>query len=224
MDELYFKDRVTVVIDVLRATTTILTALNNGAKEIIPVASIEFAVKVSKDGKTILCGERNTKKIEGFTLGNSPLEFTPETVQGKSIVLFTTNGTRAISKAKFSSNLFIAAFSNISAVAEHLNELNKDVEIICAGRNNDFSIEDSVCAGKLISLLKDLNENLNLTDSAKVSLLLNEKWGNDIPQMMLESEHGKILLSNGFQDDIDYCSRLNIFTSIPFFSNNIIKL
>ena len=98
-DELFFTKKNTVVIDVLRATTTIVTALNNGAKEIIPVNSIEFAMKVSGNtfsGHTLLGGERNTKKIEGFALGNSPLEYSPEIVNGKSIVLFTTNGSKAI--------------------------------------------------------------------------------------------------------------------------------
>ena len=102
VDELYFTNKTTIVIDVLRASTTIITALANGAKEIIPVNSIEFAVKVSGDtfsSLTLLGGERNTKKIDGFALGNSPLEYTEEIVKGKSIVFFTTNGTKAIVKA-----------------------------------------------------------------------------------------------------------------------------
>jgi len=97
-DELAYTGKTTVVIDVLRASTTIIQALQNGAREVIPVASVEFAVKVSGGmfgGQTLLGGERNTKKLEGFALGNSPFEYTPEVVSGKTIILFTTNGSKA---------------------------------------------------------------------------------------------------------------------------------
>ncbi len=127
-DELAYTGKTTVVIDVLRASTTIIQALQNGAREVIPVASVEFAVKVSGGmfgGQTLLGGERNTKKLEGFALGNSPLEYIPEVVSGKTIILFTTNGSKAIVKAKFSDNLFIAAFTNLNAMADHLMKLNK---------------------------------------------------------------------------------------------------
>ena len=102
VEELYFTKKTTVVIDVLRATTTIVTALHNGAKEIIPVSSIEFAMKISGGGQMLLGGERNAEKIDGFTFGNSPLEYTEEAVKGKSIILFTTNGSKALVRAKFS--------------------------------------------------------------------------------------------------------------------------
>ena len=98
LDELYYAGKTIVVIDVLRASNTIITALNNGAKEIVPVASIEFAVKVSGGmfgGQTLLGGERNTKKIDGFALGNSPGEYSKEIIYGKSIVFFTTNGFKS---------------------------------------------------------------------------------------------------------------------------------
>src|SRR4030065_1751418 len=122
-DELSFTGRTTVVIDVLRASSTIVAALSNGAREVVPVATVEFAVKVSGGmfgGQTLLGGERNTKKIEGFALGNSPFEYSKEIVEGKSIVFYTTNGTKSIVKAKYSENLYICSFLNISAVAKHL--------------------------------------------------------------------------------------------------------
>ena len=142
-DELFFASKTSVVIDVLRASSTIVTALQNGAKEIIPVASVEFAVKISGGlftGQTIICGERNTKKIEGFALGNSPLEFTEDKVAGKSIIFYTTNGSRAVVKAKFSENLFVTTYLNLSAVAKQLVEMDKDFEIICSGRGNTISL------------------------------------------------------------------------------------
>jgi len=113
VNELYFTGKISVVIDALRATTTIITALENGAKEIIPVGTVEFAIKVSGGmfgWQTLLGGERNTKKIEGFALGNSPLEYSSDVVSGKSIVLYTTNGTKAIAKASFLLSFLYAHF------------------------------------------------------------------------------------------------------------------
>ena len=155
-DELFFTGKTTVVIDVLRASSTIITALTNGAKEVVPVGTVEFAVKVSGGifgGQTLLGGERNTKKIEGFALGNSPSEYTKEIVSGKSIVFYSTNGSRAIVKAKYSANLFVCSFNNLNALAKHLKKLNEDVIILCSGNNNLFNLEDSVCAGMLINEL-----------------------------------------------------------------------
>jgi 2-phosphosulfolactate phosphatase len=226
IDELYFTGKTTVVIDVLRATSTIITAINNGAKEIVPVASVEFAVKVSGGmfgGQTLLGGERNTKKIEGFALGNSPFEYSKEVVDGKSIVFYTTNGTKAIAKAKYSEYLFGCAFLNISAVSNHLISLNTDVEIICSGRNNYFSLEDTVCAGMLISKLQTHIKDLELNDSAKASIVLYEKYGNDIFSMLKNSDHGKILLENGFEADLEYCSKIDLLNIIPYYSNGVLK-
>lgn len=226
-DELYFTDKTTVVIDVLRASTTIITALDNGAKEILPVASVDFAMKVSGgffSMQTLLCGERNTKKIEGFALGNSPLEFTQDKVAGKTIILYTTNGTRAVAKAKFSANLYVCSFSNVSALAGHLSKLNKDIEILCAGRSNNFSLEDTICAGKLISEIENLKVRVSLTDSAKASVSLSKSLGKSILKMLKESEHGKILLENGFEEDLDFCSKLNTTQAIPYYTEGALKL
>lgn len=225
-DELFFNSKTTVVIDVLRATSVITQAIKNNAKEIIPVASVEFAVKVSGGmfgGQTLLGGERNTKKIEGFALGNSPCEYVKKIVEGKSIVFYTTNGTKAIVKAKFSENLLICSFLNLSAVAKYIVELGNDVEILCAGRNNLFSIEDSVCAGRLAKEISKLNNNLILNDSTLAAMSLDDKFGLDLVDMMKNCEHGKILLENNFEKDIEFCSQLNITEIIPFFKSGTIK-
>ena len=227
LDELSFSGKTTVMIDVLRATSTIVNALYNGAKEIIPVATVEFAVKVSGGmfgGLTLLGGERNTKKIEGFALGNSPLEYSSRLVKDKSIVLYTTNGTKAIVKAKFSKNLFICSFLNLSAVAEHIILMDTDFEILCAGRNNSFSLEDTVCAGKLISETLKSKKDLELSAAAKVSIALNKTFGKNLLNMLSETEHGRLLIENGFEDDIKFCSKLNTINAIPCFSGNVVKL
>ncbi len=226
-DDLYFTGKTTVVIDVLRASSTIVAALQNGAKEIVPVGTVEFAVKVSGGmfgGQTLIGGERNTKKIEGFALGNSPLEYTEDVVARKSIIFYTTNGTKAIVKAKFSAGLFICAFNNISAVAKHLAMLDNDFEIQCAGRSNNFSMEDTICAGKLISEIEKIKTDLSLSDSAKASVALSKSFGRSIYKMLSETEHGKQLLENGFDDDIKFCSKLNISEIVPYFIGNVLKL
>ncbi len=226
-DELFFASKTSVVIDVLRASSTIVTALQNGAKEIVPVASVEFAVKISGGlftGQTIMCGERNTKKIEGFALGNSPLEFTEDRVAGKSIIFYTTNGSRAVVKAKFSENLYVTTYLNLSAVAKRLAEVDKDTEIICSGRGNGISLEDIICAGKLITEIQGLKESIELSDSSKASISLNKSFGKNIHKMLKETEHGQILIENGFEKDIEYCSKLNLLDAIPVFSNNALRL
>jgi 2-phosphosulfolactate phosphatase len=226
-DELFFTGKTTVVIDVLRASSTIITALTNGAKEVVPVGTVEFAVKVSGGifgGQTLLGGERNTKKIEGFALGNSPSEYTKEIVSGKSIVFYSTNGSRAIVKAKYSANLFVCSFNNLSALAEHLNKLNEDVIILCSGNNNFFSLEDSVCAGMLISELVTVNKKIELTDSSISAMTLFKSFGKNIFKLLSETDHGRLLIDNGFKDDMNPCAELNNTEVIPFYSGSVLKV
>ena len=226
LDELYFTGKTTVVIDVLRASTVIVTALANGAKEVIPVSTVDFAMKVSGNafsGQTLLCGERNTKKIEGFVLGNSPLEFSHEVVNGKSIIHYTTNGSKAVVKAKFSENLFVACFHNLPAVAKHLVALNKDVEILCAGSNGNFNLEDTVCAGKLVSEILLLNEEAEIGDSGKAAMILLKSLGKNLLKMMKEAEHGKLLIENGFGADLKVCAEYGVTEVIPYFISGSLK-
>jgi 2-phosphosulfolactate phosphatase len=226
LDELYFTGKTSVVIDVLRATTVIVTALNNGAREIIPVSTVDFAMKVSGNafsGQTLLGGERNTKKVEGFVLGNSPLEYSTETVSGKSIILYTTNGSKAIVKTKFAENIFICSFLNLPAIASHLIDLNKDVEIICAGTNGSFNLEDAVCAGRLTQEMQKLNENVELSDSSRAGLVLNKTFGKNLIKLLKETEHGKLLIENGFAEDIKFCAQYGTTELIPYFISSSIK-
>ncbi|MAT59592.1 MAG: 2-phosphosulfolactate phosphatase [Melioribacteraceae bacterium] len=226
-DDLYFTGKTTVVIDILRATSVIVTALGNGAREIIPVNTVDFAMKVSGNafgGQTLLGGERNTKKIEGFALGNSPIEYNTETVKGKSIILYTTNGSKAIVRAKFSENLFICSFGNLNAIAEHLVKLNKDVVIVCSGTNGMFNLEDTICAGKLITEMLKMNEEIELTDASNASVTLNKSFGKSLNKMLSQTEHGKLLIENGFSEDIKICAKLNTHDIIPYYDSGVIKL
>ncbi len=225
LDDLYFTGKTSVVIDVLRATTVIVTALNNEAREIVPVSSVDFAMKSSGNafnGQTLLGGERNTKKVEGFQVGNSPLEYTSNVVSGKSIVLYTTNGSKAIVKAKFSENLFICSFINLPAIAQHLAKLNKDVEIVCAGTNGNFNLEDTVCAGRLIKEISAITD-IETNDSGRASLSLDKTFGKNLTKLLKETEHGKLLIENGFSADLEECAKYGITNTIPYYISGVVK-
>ena len=222
-DELFFSEKTTVVIDVLRATSSVVTALQNGAREVIPVETMEFAMKIS-GGQNILAGERNSAKIEGFDFGNSPLEFTREATAGKSVIFYTTNGSKALVRAKFSQNLFVASYLNISAVADKLIELNEDFVILCAGDNGMFSLEDTLCAGKLIEFIDSKTSGLELTDAAKASLKLNTVCGKDILATLKETEHGRELLEAGFEKDLEFISQIDFTDIVPFLESGAIKI
>jgi len=232
-DELTLKGKNVIVIDSLRATTTIVQALSNGAKDVIPTENAATAVRIAKgSGNSLLCGERAGKIIEGFNLGNSPLEYTPEVVKDKSIILSTTNGTLSIAKSKFGKNCIIASFVNLSAVVDYVRELNEDFSIICSGKLNNFCIEDAVCAGVIINKLIAKNEeNYSLSDSenAVVSLAKSlaydkNKLSNDkIFNMMKASEHGKYLMEIGFEGDLVFCSTVDSLPIIPLYRTGVIK-
>lgn len=225
-DELFFTGKTCVVVDVLRASTVVVNALANGAREIIPVGTVDFAMKVSGDAfrsQTLLGGERNTKKVQGFNLGNSPLEYTQEVVNGRSIIHYTTNGSRAIVKAKFSENLYIACFNNLNAVVEQMIKINKDFEIICAGSNGSFNMEDSVCAGKMIYEIQKKSKDIILTDSSNACLIMYKTFSKSILKMLKSTEHGKLLIENGFIDDIKECAKLDTTDIVPYYNSGVIK-
>ncbi|MBX7046057.1 MAG: 2-phosphosulfolactate phosphatase [Ignavibacteria bacterium] len=233
-DELTLKGKNVIVIDALRATSTIATALVNGAKEVIPTENAATAVRVAKgSGNSMLCGERGGKIIEGFNLGNSPLEYTAEAIKDKSLVFSTTNGTVSLSKAKYAKNCLLASFLNIQAVVDFVKELNEDIVIICSGKLNNFCIEDAVCAGVIINKLIDKNEeNYSFTDSENACIKLAKAYAYEkskisphkILDMMKISEHGKYLVEIGFQNDLEFCSAVDSIHSIPMLKSGIIKL
>jgi 2-phosphosulfolactate phosphatase len=230
-DELQLRDKNIVVIDVLRASTTTIAALAQGAREIIPVANIESAVKISGSlfGEvTLRGGERSGKMIEGFNLGNSPLEYTEATVKGKSIIYCTTNGSVAMSKSRYARNLLIAGFVNMSAVVQSLKELNNDFLILCAGHSGtsgNFSLEDAVCAGMIVTRLQKLELlSLELTDGARAAQVLYKSFGRSILKMMKTTDHGKYLVEIGYAGDLEICSGIDTLPVLPQLSGTVIKL
>lgn len=228
LDEMYLNDKNIVVIDVLRSSASIAMALQNGAKEIIPVSTIESAVKISGSlfgDVTLRAGERNSKMIEGFNLGNSPIEFTQDIVKGKSIIFMTTNGSGAILKGRHAKNLVVASFVNLSAVISFLKTLIEDFVIICAGAENNFCIEDAVCAGKIIERLKkEIDYTLILNDAGSAAVALNKHHGRSILKMLRSSEHGKYLVEIGFDKDLKACGEIDSIQILPRLIGNVLRI
>jgi Phosphosulfolactate phosphohydrolase and related enzymes len=230
-DELQLREKNVIVLDVLRASSTITVALNNGAREIIPVASIESAVKISGSlfGEvTLRGGERNGKTIEGFNLGNSPLEYSETAVKGKSIIYCTTNGSVAMAKSRYARTLAVGSFINLTATTDFIRDENKDFLFICAGRANtigNFSLEDAVCAGMMIqNLLKAESLEVELSDSAKAAHALSKSFGRSILKMLKTSEHGKYLIEIGFAEDLKICAQVDSVPVLPILIGTVIKL
>lgn len=228
IDEMQLRDKNVIVIDVLRASTTVVTALNNGAREIIPVGSIESAVKVSGNlfGDVVLRGgERNGKIITGFNLGNSPSEYTEEAVKGKSIIYCTTNGSSAMAKAKYAKRMAVAAFINVSLAAEYIRGAGEDFSIVCAGRQQLFCVEDAVCAGMLVKILaEDSAIPVELNDAAVAAQVLHRTIGKNLLKMVKSCDHGKYLIDIGFENDLKTCVNVDSIPVLPLLIGNVIKL
>ena len=220
-DELDARQARVVVIDVLRATSTIVTALHNGCREIIPVASLSEALALAaRSGDVLLAGERNTQKPAHFDLGNSPREFTIRRVSGKRIVLTTTNGTRALRGIRNAGEVVLASFLNIRAVSEHLKLSKRDVVFYCAGNEGRFSLEDTLCATWLIGELCAETSEWQCSDAARWSLhalenMSSAKRQETIVQWAAQSEHARKLKENDLQADVDFCLQWDVFGEIP---------
>lgn len=208
--------QIAVVLDILRATSTIVTALANQAHRVIPVLEPEEAFELrQKFGTTdcILGGERKGFKIAGFDLGNSPYEYSKEKVAGKTIVLTTTNGTRAARWAEGASKVIIGSFLNVAAICNHIVTSPNDVTIVCAGRQGDLSLEDTACAGMIVSLI---GSNYDLTDNAKAALFTFEKaWQIGLTSFVGQTQHGRYLKEIGMESDIALCTNLNSIPVVP---------
>ncbi len=223
-----FLNKSVVVIDILRATSTIITAIANGAKNIIPVGTVEEAIKIAKNlerSTYLLCGERNTRMIDGFDLGNSPLEFTKEKVEGKKIILTTTNGTKIFQNLRFSKNVLVGSSLNVNALCNKMIELDSDWTLICSGRDGYFDQSDAICAGLIIYSIEELlNKEIELNDAGKVSKILYEISKENLQAALKETDHGKILINSNFEKDIEFISQLNLCNINAKFTNNIISI
>jgi len=213
---------IAVVIDVLRATTTISLALVNGADSIEVFSDLDLLKVKAKQwdsNKRVMIAERGGKKINGFDLGNSPLSVTKRTVQGKRLFMSTTNGTRAMQRVQNCKNLFAMALINRKAVAERIISMNeKEVLILGSGWEGSYSLEDSLAAGALASyLIENKNTDVNLVnDELNAALALWHFWKEDILGCLKTATHGKRLTNIGnYEDDFKCCAQLDHLNIVP---------
>jgi 2-phosphosulfolactate phosphatase len=216
-----------VVIDSLRATSTMVTAFENGCAGFIPVATIEEARELAaalKDPHILLGGERGARALEGFQVGNSPRDYSPEKVRGKTVVMTTTNGTRALVAAKKAGEVYIGAFLNLSAVCLRLREGGRDAIIACSGEKNLFCLEDFVCGGAMIACLCGNGDSPVLTDAARAAKILYEHFSADICAMLEGSEWGQYLEGVGLGEDVRICARIDSSRLVPVYRDGKVFL
>ncbi len=214
-------DTACVVFDVLRATSTLVTALARGAESVLPVATIEEALRCrAADAKVLLAGERNGLRITAalsggvdFDLGNSPREYTAAIVQGRSIVTTTTNGTRAFAACRGARQVFAASFLNLDCTARHLAKLNPArVILVCAGTGEEEAFEDNLGAGALCQRLLALGRRIELTDSANSAANLFSIHDGDLEAAMQKSSNAcRLLAIPELRDDVAFCLSENLY-------------
>ncbi len=208
---------IAVVMDVLRATTTIVHALSAGCTDVRPCAEIDEAKALAATfpkRRALLAGERHGKKIAGFDLGNSPREFTAKKCKDKTLILTTTNGTRAIAQALLAERLLIAGFVNFSAVCEQLGHDARPVHIVCAGYEGAPALEDTLLAGAFVEFFCE-EMDVRLDDSARLAWDCFENHGRILLGALQVSQSGEHLTGLGYADDIPLAAAVDKFTLVP---------
>lgn len=204
--------RIVVVIDIFRATSSICFGFENGAEEIIPVASVEECRSYEGKGY-LLAAERNGEVVEGFDFGNSPFSYTKEKVAGKKVVLTTTNGTHAIREAISAKKIIIGSFLNLDALCTWLAEQPEDVLLLCSGWKNKFNLEDTLFAGAVVTTLKDsFTHHCDAAIAAEDMYLLAK---DNLRSYLYKSSHSQRLKELNIEDDIQFCLKQNICSVIP---------
>ncbi|MDO9046049.1 MAG: 2-phosphosulfolactate phosphatase [Methanobacteriaceae archaeon] len=203
-----------IMVDVLRASTTITMALNH-FKKVIPVVDHKEAIKIASEKEAIIAGERRGATLEGFDAGNSPIEI--QKLKGKTLVLTTSNGTRIMEGMK--SQILVGCFTNAQAVAAAAKELaNEEIEVVMAGVEGRFAIEDFLGAGEIISNLQ--NENLDEYGQAAVMAVQNKDL---VEYNILKSRSARRLSEIGFKKDVEFCLQRNISDNVPIFREHSLE-
>lgn len=211
------KNSIVVIIDVLRATSTICTALYNGAAKIIPVASVEECVNIGRQLEAITAGERDGKIAEGLAYGNSPFEYPRDFVEGKTLVLTTTNGTKLLHMAKNAIQIITGSFPNLSAVCDYLVAQGQNVILGCAAWKDRVNMEDTLFAGAVVSRIRE-HFSVNC-DSALAAETLYNNARNDLYGFMKQASHFQRLSRYGLEKDIQYCLTPDVANVLPVLKN-----
>lgn len=218
------KGKTVVVIDILRAASTMVTALHNGARGIIAVEDMGAAGQIARnlDSRSyLLCGEKDAKPVDGYHLGNSPAEYSREVVEDKTLIFISTNGAPALVKSTGAKELIIGSFLNADAVVERLKKSENPVIFVCAGWKSRLSFEDTLCAGYFLYRLLDGVLPDQSPDGACIAFALYEAFGKNITESVLNSNHAKRLRDLGYGDDVALCTQLNTCPVIPVFQDGI---
>lgn len=206
-----------VVVDVLRATTTMAVALAAGATAVQVFADLGELMRVSEPwpaAQRLRVGERGGKVVDGFDLGNSPLDCTPERVKGRRLFMSTTNGTRALMRVQAVPQVLTCALVNRQAVVERIKQQRPDrVWVLGSGWEGSFSLEDTFCAGALLAGLGHLATAAN--DEAVAALALYEQWQDHTLELLQRASHGQRLLGLGQGADLRFCAQLDCLTTVP---------
>ncbi len=208
---------IVVVIDVFRATSTIATALYNGATRVIPVAEVSTCIKIGIEVGGITAGERDGKVIEGLEHGNSPAEYPRSFIEGKTLVLTTTNGTKLLHMAvkNGASEVITGSFPNLSAVCDHLVKSNKNVILGCSAWKDKVNIEDTLFAGAVINEIQSV-----FTIHCDSSLMASELYRqqkNKMHSFIRKTTHWHRLAAYGLEKDLEYCVSLNSANILPIY-------
>jgi len=210
--------RTGVVIDVLRATTTIITALGSGCPEVLPVDTPEEAIDLARNfdrDSHLIGGERKGLKVGGFDLGNSPGEYTSSALNGRKVILCTTNGTHVIRRSAQAKPLYLAAFLNASSVAEALIGEDAPATLVCSGCEDAFALEDALCAGLIAKEVLGSRGWVG-TDGANAAVALWKAYERrDLANSLKETDHGSYLASIGFADDVSAAAETDKYSLIP---------
>ncbi|WP_257669346.1 2-phosphosulfolactate phosphatase [Parapedobacter tibetensis] len=210
-------DTIAVVVDIFRATSSICYGLANGAKAIIPVAEVDECLAYQGNGY-LLAAERNGEVVEGFDFGNSPFAYTKDKVAGKTIVLTTTNGTRAIQLCSGAKRVVIGSFLNITALSAWLKKQNHHILLVCAGWNNHVNLEDTVFSGAVVNRIKDTGAELD--DAAHVAESLYLEAEKNLAVYLSKASHGKRMQRLNISQDIAFCLQTDKVSAIPIMKGN----
>lgn len=209
--------RAVAVIDVIRATTTITMALHHGCADVIPARTPGEARAVALTrGGALLAGERNAEKVAGFELGNSPAEYERARVEGKTVVLTTSNGTRTFQAIQGARALVACSFLNVSAAARWLSRSSLDILIVCAGQHGRFCLEDAVGSGMLIDRVRGVSDRAReLSDAARAAHQLFAAHRDDLLGMLRDCEWGKLVIQKGLSADLEICAQVDLTDIVP---------